>query len=132
MLGILFKRINGQGAIATLFFGLAAATVRIIAELMYLDDTGKLMEGVSGPFVTYASINFAHMAIYMFLACVIICFVVSYLTAKPSEAQITGLTFGTLTAEQKASAKESYNTWDLVASGVLVAVVISILVYFTG
>ncbi len=133
LLGILFKRINGQGAIATLLFGLLAATVRIIAELKYLDGkTGKLYEGASGIFADYAAINFSHMAVYMFIACVIVCFTVSYLTPKPSAAQIQGLTFGTLTAEQKASAKDSYNTWDLVASGVLVVVVISILVYFTG
>ena len=125
LLGILWKRINAQGAIATLFFGLLMATLRIIAEL-------SIQEGGSGFFHTFATINFAHMAIFMFIGCVIVCITVSLLTPAPSEAQLSGLTFGTLTAEQKASARNSYNILDVVASVVLVIVIISILTYFTG
>ncbi|MEM9821857.1 MAG: sodium:solute symporter [Bacteroidota bacterium] len=125
LLGILWKRINAQGAIATLLFGLAIGTLRIIAEL-------SVVEGGSGFTHTFATINFAHMAIFMFIACVIVCIVVSLLTPAPSAAQLEGLTFGTLTAEQKASAKDSYSKWDIIASVVLVLVIIGILAYFTG
>ncbi|HPN70866.1 MAG TPA: sodium:solute symporter [Saprospiraceae bacterium] len=125
LLGILWKRINAQGAIATLFFGLLMGTLRIIAEL-------TIQEGGSGFMYSFATINFAHMAIFMFLACTVVCIVVSLLTSPPSEAQIAGLTFGTLTAEQKAEARSSYSTSDLVVSVVLVIVIISILSYFVG
>jgi len=63
---------------------------------------------------------------------VIVCILVSLLTPAPSAAQLEGLTFGTLTAEQKASAKDSYSTLDIVASVVLVIFIIGILAYFTG
>ena len=133
LLGILWKRVNAKGAIATLFFGLFMATLRIIAELMYIDEaTGQLIDGASGIFATYASVNFAVMAIYMFIACVIVCISVSLATAPPSEKQIRGLTFGTLTAEQKAATKNSYSIWDIIASVVLVVAIISILFYFQG
>ncbi len=133
LLGIFWKRVNAQGAIATLFFGLFMATLRIIAELIYMDSgTGSLVEGSSGLLATYASINFAHMAVFMFLACVVVCSVVSLMTKAPDYDKIQGLAFGTLTAEQKAENKGSYSKWDLVASGLLVAVVISVLCYFTG
>ncbi len=132
LLGILWKRINAKGAIATLFFGLIMATVRIIAELSYLDVDGNLVAGASGLLATYASINFAHMAIFMFIACVLVCISVSLLTAAPSEEKIKGLTFGTLTAAQKAEAQNSYSLWDIVASVILVLVIISILFYFQG
>lgn len=132
LLGIFWKRINAQGAIATLFFGLFMATLRIIAELIYIDsDTGSLVDGASGILATYASINFAHMAVFMFLACVVVCSVVSLITKAPDYDKIQGLAFGTLTEEQKAENKGSYSKWDLIASGLLVAVVISVLCYFT-
>ena len=133
LLGILWKRVNAQGAIATLFFGLLMGTLRIIAELTYIDSsTGQLLEGASGFFAAYAAINFAHIAIVMFVACVVVCVGVSLVTAVPSEERLKGLTFGTLTAEQKASAKNSYSILDVVASVVLVLVIIGILFYFQG
>ncbi len=132
LLGILWKRVNAKGAIATLFFGLVMATLRIIAELIYFDANGNLIEGSSGIFASFAAINFAHMAIIMFIACVIVCITVSLMTKAPSEKQIAGLTFGTLTEEQKASAKNSYTILDIVASVVLVIVIVCILSYFTG
>lgn len=132
LLGIIWSRINAKGAIATLLFGLLMATIRIISELIYLDANGNIVEGASGFLPMYASINFAHMAIFMFIACVIVCIAVSLMTEKPSEESIRGLTFGTLTPEQKAANKNSYNIWDIVASVVLVLVVALILSYFTG
>ena len=125
LLGILWKRINAQGAIATLFFGLIMGTLRIIAEL-------GMDAGGSGIWHDFATINFAHMAVFMFLACVVVCIAVSLMTAPPAESQIAGLTFGTLTAEQKTAARNSYSIVDILVSVVLAVVIISILVYFRG
>lgn len=125
LLGILWKRINAQGAIATLFFGLLIGTLRIIAEL-------NLDPGGTGMWHDFASINFAHMAVFMFIACVIVCIGVSLMTSPPAESQISGLTFGTLSAEQKAEAKNSYSSVDIIVSVVLAVVIVSILVYFRG
>jgi SSS family solute:Na+ symporter len=124
-LGIIWKRVNAQGAIATLFFGLLIGTLRIIAEL-------TVGEAESGMWATFANINFANMAIFMFIACVIVCTVVSLMTPPPDMKQIEGLTFGTLSNEQKASNKNSYTMLDIAASVLLIVIVIGILSYFTG
>ncbi len=124
VLGILWKRINAQGAIATLFYGLISATLRIILELMK-DDLNGFPHW-------FATLNFSHFAIFNFLACVLVLVVVSLLTPKPSEEQIKGLTLGTLSPEQRKANRESYSLVDVIISLVLVAVVISILVYFRG
>jgi len=125
LMGILWKRTTSQAAITTLLVGLFLAAFRIFAEL----KTGG--EG-TGLMADFAAINFAHLAIYLFIFYVLICTVVSLLTEKPSEEKISGLTFGTLTAEQKASAKNSYTTIDIVASLLLIAAVIGVMVYFVG
>jgi solute:Na+ symporter, SSS family len=124
LLGILWKRINAKGAIATLFFGLFAGTFRIILELMK-DDIGGFLH-------TYATVNFAHFAIFNFVACALVCIGVSLSSEKPSEKQIQGLTFGTLTAEQKAEARKSFTAVDVIVSAVLVAIVLAVLIYFRG
>jgi len=56
--------VNGQGAIATLLFGLLMGTFRIASELMTSPgDTGFIAD--------FAAINFSHMAILMFVLCVV-------------------------------------------------------------
>ncbi|MDA9773682.1 sodium:solute symporter [Saprospiraceae bacterium] len=123
LLGILWKRVNAQGAISTLLFGLVIGTLRIVAEL-------TAAEGGSGVWHSFATINFAHMAIFMFIACVIVCVVVSLATKAPDPEKIKGLAFGTFTKEK--GAKRSFGIVDLAASILLVVIVICILSYFTG
>ena len=124
LFGILWKRINAKGAIATLFFGLFAGTIRIVLELF--------KDSLDGFLLTYATINFAHFAIFNFIACALVCSIVSLSTEKPSAEQIQGLTFGTLTEEQKKASKNSYSIIDVILSVLLAVIVLSVLFYFRG
>ena len=124
VLGILWKRVNSQAAIVTLFSGLLVAALRIAAEI------GK--EDLSGIAYEFATINFSHMAIFMFLFSVVVCVGTSLVTAAPNYDMIKGLAFGTLTEEQKQETKNSFTWVDVVLSFVLILVVVSVLAYFTG
>ncbi|MEW7292432.1 sodium:solute symporter [Aquimarina sp. 2304DJ70-9] len=124
LLGVLWKRVNSKAAIVTLFSGLVIAALRITAEIF--------KEDVSGIMHQFATINFAHMAIFMFIFSVIICSTVSLLTNPPSYAAIAGLSFGTLTKEHKLENKESITLSDIILSVLLVLIVITILSYFVG
>ncbi|XLS30122.1 sodium:solute symporter [Flavobacteriaceae bacterium M23B6Z8] len=124
LLGILWKRVNSKAAIFTLFSGLVVATLRIVAEIN--------AKSLSGVLLDFATINFAHMAIFMFIVSVIICISVSLATNPPDYKAITGLSFGTLTAEDRKANKESIAPIDIALSVLLVAVVIAVLIYFTG
>jgi SSS family solute:Na+ symporter len=57
--------------------------------------------------------------------------VVSLLTPKPDAARINGLTFATTVAEDRAASRASWNKWDVILSLIVVAIVISIFVYFS-
>ena len=124
LLAVLWKRMNAQGAIVTLFFGLFSGTLRIVLELMK-DDLG-------GFAYWYATLNFSHFAILSFVLCVTAAVVASLSTARPSPEQIQGLTWSTLTPEQRKANKESYTKTDIAISLLLLALVIGVLVYFTG
>jgi SSS family solute:Na+ symporter len=57
---------------------------------------------------------------------------VSYATAAPVDAQIKGLTFATVTPEQKAETRRGWNHWDVINSAVVLGLIISAYVYFSG
>ncbi len=136
LLGILWKRVNSKGAIVTLVSGLVLAILRIAAELNYTAEIAQFREtGVheaSGLWYYFAVINFANMAFFMLIFSMIVCVVTSLATQSPNYAAIQGLALGTLTEEQKIAQRESFSWVDVVFSVLLVMVVLSVLVYFTG
>jgi len=126
LLGIFHKRINSSGALSTLVMGLIVAFTRIILELM-VDNLAE------GSFLhSIASVNFLTFAAWFFLFSVIWCVVISLFTPAPPPESVNGLTFGTLTAEQKAATRSSYNVWDIVFSAVVIAIVAYVMISFTG
>src|SRR5690606_34325804 len=131
LLGIIWKRVNATASITTLMAGLFLLILRLGSEIYYQPQIAS-GEMVSGFLFQFASVNFAHMAIYMFVFSVMLCISVSLATNPPNYATIKGLSFGTLTAEDKAANKGSYDTIDVVLSVLLVVIVIGILAYFTG
>ncbi|MGB1901611.1 MAG: sodium:solute symporter [Flavobacteriaceae bacterium] len=131
LLGIIWKRVNAQAAITTLIAGLVLLVLRLSSEIYYQADisAGALHDNL---LYGFATINFAHMAIFMFLFSVALCISVSLATSPPDYKRISGLSFGTLTEKHKLENKGSYDTIDVVLSVILVAIVIGILMYFTS
>ena len=129
LLGIIWKRVNSRAAITTLLAGLALLIIRLGSEIYYQQE---LLSGqdISGLLYAFAKINFAHMAIFMFIFSVILCITVSLATAEPNYEKIKGLSFGTLTAEHKKENKNSFSKIDVVLSILLIIIVFSILIYF--
>mgnify|MGYP003321929082 FL=1 len=131
LLGIIWKRVTSDAAITTLISGLILLILRLGTEIYFQEEITSGIE-VSGIAFAFATINFAHMAIFMFIFSVFLCVGVSMASAVPDYARIEGLSFGTMTAKMKQEFRESFNRTDLVLSAILVGMVISILLYFTG
>jgi len=126
LLGIIWKRVNAQAAIVTLFSGLFLLILRLGSEIAKNEgiiETGFLYD--------FASVNFSYMAIWMFIFSVALCISTSLLTSEPDYKKIQGLSYGTLTSSDKISSEKSYNSIDVVLSFVLVLIVIGILVFFS-
>jgi len=130
LLGILWKRVNSSAAITTLFAGLVLLILRLFSEIYYQPEISSGVE-VSGIIYAFANVNFSVMAIYMFFFSVILCVSVSLYTNEPDYNKIKGLSFGTLTPENKTEFKNSYSTVDIILSFILVSIVVGILMYFT-
>ncbi|NRB62623.1 MAG: sodium/solute symporter [Saprospiraceae bacterium] len=125
LLGITWKRINAQGAMATLIGGFILGMSRLVLEI----NADSISNGL---LLAWVNINFLHFCVLLFFICVVLCITVSILTTPQPVSQLEGLTFSTLTAEQRAKNKVSFNLWDVVFSVIIIGIVIAILVTFTG
>tara|TARA_A100001037_G_scaffold306840_1_gene356865 strand:+ start:11170 stop:12801 length:1632 start_codon:yes stop_codon:yes gene_type:complete len=124
LLGIFWKRINANGALATLISGFSAGMLRLFLEI-------KKETLSSGFWLSVAELNFLYFAIFSFLFSVIILIVVSLFTPEPNLDKLQGLTFGTVTQEDKKLSQQSWVNSDLIHSVVIVLILILILVYFS-
>jgi SSS family solute:Na+ symporter len=131
LLGIIWKRVNSQAAITTLLAGLVLLIMRLGSEIYYQSEIIS-NQTVNSVWFTFATINFSHMAIFMFVFSVMLCISISLLTTAPNYKTIIGLSYGTLSEKQKLDNKNSYDRIDVVLSVLLVLLVIGILSYFTG
>ena len=59
-------------------------------------------------------------------------FGVSYMGEAPSEQQLVGLTYATVTAESKAATRASWNQWDVINTCVVLGLILAAYVYFSG
>ena len=85
-------------------------------------------DGLPLPLAWLAGVNFLYFGFALFVACVVLLCAVSAATAPPSESALAGLTFGS----RPSGAARTWTTMDLVHSVVIVGLVVSIMVYFTG
>jgi SSS family solute:Na+ symporter len=128
--GIFMKRLNGPGCLATLLTGFGMGLFRLA-----VDTPVKLMGTTytEGSFLWIVNnIFFQYYSLLITLVCIIVFIIVSYATKKPDYVKIGGLTFSTLTEEDRIATRSTWSAKDVVLSVLLVAIIIAIYVYFTG
>jgi solute:Na+ symporter, SSS family len=122
LLGLLWNRLNAQGAMSSLLLGFVLGMGRLVAEL----NKGRL----DGWLLGYAEINFLHFAALLFVVCSAVLVLVSLATPPPSAAQIEGLTFQTTRAAEPGERRPAMGL-EVALSLVLVATVAVIWWYFS-
>jgi SSS family solute:Na+ symporter len=138
VLGILWPRLNGKGAISSLLTGFVMGATRFILELADRGTGGHF----ASPVVRWlVDMNFLHYAIFMFLVCSLVLVVVSLMGEAPERKKLAGLTFATVDDKMETIAvgvpvrKPAHETAteraiNIVLSLLLLGTVISLWVYF--
>src|SRR5881275_1002163 len=93
VLGILWPRLNGAGAISSLLAGFVLGATRFILELI---DRAGVSHFTSSAVRWLIDMNFLHYAIFMFVICAIVLVGVSLMTPAPERKKLAGLTFATV------------------------------------
>lgn len=127
LLGLLWKRVNSAGAMASLFTGFVLGMARLVLELTKGSQSGLLF--------WYADINFLHFAILLFVICTAVLVGVSLMTPAESDEKLAGLTFATAQALDGGELTRSDSAWlrkDLWLSIGLVICVGLVWLFFRG
>src|SRR6266404_111197 len=136
VLGILWTRLNGTGAITSLLTGFVLRATRRILELMAAQGTE--LTGITAWLV---KMNFLHYAIFMFVVCSIVLVAVSLVTPAPDRRKLAGLTFATVDekmdtiplhgiARKPAKETPTERMLNIVFSLLLLATVVGLWIYF--
>ncbi len=133
-LGVFMKRLNGKGCLAALVVGFLLGAFRLLVDTpVTLKLTGFEAGYDSGSFLWIVNnIYFQYYSLFIFVVSAGVLVGVSYLTDRPSERQLTGLTYSTITDEQRQATRHSWNRWDVVASGVVLSLILAAYLYFNG
>ncbi len=133
-LGVFMKRLNGAGSLAALLVGFAMGMFRLAVDTpISLGMAGFEAGYPEGSFLWIVNnIYFQYYSVLIFVVSAATMIGVSYATAAPSAAQIQGLTFATVTPEQKAETRRSWNHWDVVNTAIVLALILTAYVYFSG
>ena len=129
--GVFHKRLNAKGCLAALYTGFALGLIRLA-----IDTPVKLGHGFryeEGSFLwVMNNIFFQYYSLLIFLVSLAVMVIVSYMTEAPAYDKISGLTYGTVTEEHKNESRSSWNKWDVMLSGAVLALILAAYLYFVG
>lgn len=132
--GIFMKRLNAKGCLSALVVGFILGVFRLLVDtpvsLKLAGYEGGYPEGTFLWIVN--NVYFQYYSLFIFLVSAAVMIIVSYMTEKPSEERLKGLTFGTLSSEDKDKTRGTWNHWDVITSGIVLLLIIVAYVYFSG
>jgi len=125
LLGILSKKVTPAAGLTGLLTGFTIGMFRLIFTVFK-----NFLNADTIIYRVFVETNWLHYEIINFFICIVVMIVVSYFTPKIDERKIAGLYLGSASAEQKALTRASWNKWDVIASGFVIAVIIAFYAYF--
>ena len=134
LLGIFWKRINGKGAITALVTGFIVGMSKLALETVVKNPFGGPETGaIALPtwLDKLANFHFLYFAPLLFLGVAGLMIIVSLSTAPPDDKKLSGLTFASLTPEDKAASRASWNKWDVIHTLIIVGIIALVMIYFS-
>jgi SSS family solute:Na+ symporter len=129
--GIFSKRMNAKGAMAALIVGFVMGLFRLAIDTPVMLTEGFAYEPGSF-FWVISNIFFQYYSLLIFLVSGTVMIVVSRTSEPPAEEKIRDLTLGSVSDEQRAEVKASYDRRDIVATVIVLALIVMAYLYFTG
>jgi solute:Na+ symporter, SSS family len=132
--GILWPRMNGQGAISSLVAGFVLGAARFVFEVL-----DKTRHYGSGTIRWLVDMNFLHYAIFMFVVCTAVLVGVSAMYPAPDRKRLAGLTFATVSEKmdtvgvrrpQLAKETRGEHLMNVTFTFILLALVVGLWIYF--
>ncbi len=124
-LGIFSKKITAQGGLWGMVSGFSVGMVRMLFLIF------KSSVNPDSIFYTvFIKLNWLYFMLYLVGLSVAVTVIVSLFSKKPSPEQLEGLTYYTITPEQRKETRASWNKWDVVHSIIIVLIIMGAYFYF--
>jgi len=132
--GIFNRRLNSKGCLAALLVGFVLGVFRLAVDTPVSLHLPGFADGYTpGSFLWIVNnLYFQYYSLFIFIVSVIVMVVVSYATAPPRPEQLVGLTYGTVTVEDRASSRASWSAREVIASAVVLVLILAAYLYFRG
>ena len=132
--GIFWKRLNAAGCLWSLIVGFLVGGFRMLVDTPVTMKLPGFEHGYPvGTFLWIVNnINFQYFSVFITLVSAVILVAVSYATPPPAYERFAGLTYGTSSAEDRATTRASWEKEDIAFSLVVFACIAGAYLYFTG
>ena len=133
-LGVFMKRLTAPGCLAALSVGFVLGMVRLAVDTPVTLGVRGYESGYVEGSVLWMINNtyFQYYSLFIFVVSAVTLLVVSYATPPPVAKALVGLTFATITPEQRKASRRSWNHWDVLNSGIVLALIAAAYLYFNG
>ena len=127
LLGLFWKRLNGQGAVWALAGGFVLGMFKLTCQAFF--GAGKIEEPAL--LAAIGDFNFLYATGILFVASAILMIVGSLTSEPPADEQIKGLTYASIRELHGEEISRSWDTGNKVLSGLIVALVLGLYLYFS-
>ena len=124
MMGVFSKRVTSAGGLYGLIAGFSIGMFRLFLVVF----RSRLEPG--GLLDWFVSINWLHFCEFLFVFTSLTIALISVFTKKPDDKQLEGLTFATVTRQQKDETRDSWDKWDVFHTVIILGAVIAFYAYF--
>ena len=134
-LGVFWKRVNGTGAVVTLLSGFVLGLLKLGCQVyagQYSLEQAAILPALQQMFIAYGNINFLIFCVVLFAYCCFTLILFSLLTPPPEAARIVNLCYATNTESGRREIRESWNRWDVIHTVIVLLIIVSVYLYFTG
>lgn len=126
LLGLFWRRTTAQAAFLGLIIGFLLGMAKLIAEAVH-NNVGLEL----GVLRSFAEFNFLYYSGVLLGISIVLVMGISLVTKQTSDDQIAGITYATLSPEDKKDIRESWDKWDVILTAVVLGLVLGIYLYFS-
>ncbi len=126
LLGLFWRRTTAQGAFWGLVIGFALGMLKLSLEAFH--NNSGLPEGI---LQQLAEFNFLYYSGVLLLISILLVVGISLVTPRTPDAQVEGITFATLTDQDKKEIRQSWDKWDVILTAIVLGLVVGIYLYFS-
>ena len=146
VMGVFSKRATGLAGLWGLIISFILGMFRLAVKVIYfatVKGAGDVLKNYIANGTTpegwnwlqvltlkFLAVNWLHYCIFLFFLTLVVIWVVSLFTKKPSAEQIQGLTYGSATPEQIEETRRSWGAWDVIHTVIILGVIVAFYWYF--